>query len=66
MDVDSSKPGLDFAETIQYAVSDCAVLLALIECRWSGAVDELNRRRLDDPEDFVALEIATALRTRSA
>jgi hypothetical protein len=62
MDVDSIEPGLDFAESIDGAVGSCDVLLALIGPHWSGAVDEHGRRRLEDPDDFVTLEITTALR----
>lgn len=62
MDVDSIKPGRDFVEAIEDAVGHCDVLLALIGPHWLGADDEHGRRRLDDPDDFVALEIITALR----
>ena len=61
MDVDTIEPGLDFVEVIGGAVGSCDVLLALIGARWLGAVDEHGRRRLDDPDDFVVLEITTAL-----
>src|SRR6185437_15166507 len=59
-DVDSIEPGDDFAEVISDAVSSCAVLLAVIGDRWLAAADE-DGRRLDDPEDFVRLEIEAAL-----
>jgi hypothetical protein len=32
----------------------------VIGTRWLDAVDEHNRRRLDDPDDLIMLEIATA------
>ena len=64
MDVDSIEPGLDFAETIEAAVGACDVLLVLIGPNWVEAVDEQGRRRLEDPDDFVALEITAALRRR--
>jgi hypothetical protein len=59
-DVDSIEPGDDFAEVISDAVSSCAVLLAVIGDRWLAAADE-DGRRLDDPGDFVRLEIEAAL-----
>jgi hypothetical protein len=37
------------------------VLLAVIGDRWFAAADEDGRRRLDDPGDFVRLEIEAAL-----
>jgi hypothetical protein len=60
-DVDSIEPGDDFAEKITAAVSSCVVLLAVIGRRWLGADTEDGRRRLDDPGDFVRLEIEVAL-----
>jgi roadblock/LC7 domain-containing protein len=61
MDVDTIAPGLDFAEVIAEAVSTCEVLLAVIGPRWLTAADKEGRRRLDDPDDIVRLEIAAAL-----
>jgi hypothetical protein len=61
MDVDSIEPGDDFAEVIADAVGSCAVLLAVIGDRWLAAADENGQRRLDDPGDFVRLEIEAAL-----
>lgn len=61
MDVDSIEPGDDFTEVIAGAVGSCAVLLAVIGDRWLAAADENGRRRLDDPGDFVRLEIEAAL-----
>jgi hypothetical protein len=61
MDVDRIGLGVDFAEVISQAVSTCDVLIAVIGQRWLTAVDEDNKRRLDDPDDFVRLEIEAAL-----
>jgi TIR domain len=60
-DVDSIVLGDDFAEVIAGAVGSCDVLLALMGDRWLTITDEDGRRRLDDPGDFVRLEIETAL-----
>jgi tetratricopeptide (TPR) repeat protein len=60
-DVDSIRLGDDFAETITRAVASCQVLLALIGREWLTITDADGRRRLDDPEDFVRLEIEAAL-----
>jgi TIR domain len=60
-DVDSIQLGDDFVEVITGAVGSCDVLLALIGPRWLTIADERGRRRLDDPDDFVRLEIEAAL-----
>ena len=60
-DVDSIELGDDFVEVITRAVGFCDVLLALIGDEWLTITDEEGRRRLDDPDDFVRLEIEAAL-----
>jgi hypothetical protein len=60
-DVDSIELGDDFVEVITRAVGSCDVLLALIGDQWVTIADERGRRRLDDPNDFVRLEIEAAL-----
>jgi hypothetical protein len=60
-DVDSIQLGDDFVEVITRAVGSCDVLLALIGDEWLAITDEHGRRRLDDPDDFVRLEIEAAL-----
>ena len=60
MDVDTVEPGVDFVDVIGKAVGECDVLLALIGKRWAN-VRKGAKSRLDDPNDFVRLEISTAL-----
>src|SRR5215469_4736708 len=60
-DVDSIDLGDDFAEVITTAVESSEVLLALIGNRWLTATGRDGRRRLDDPNDFVRVEIEAAL-----
>jgi TIR domain len=60
-DVDSIQLGDDFVEVIASAVGSCDVLLALIGDEWLTVTDAHGRRRLDDPDDFVRLEIEAAL-----
>jgi hypothetical protein len=62
MDVDTLKPGVDFFRAIEKSVGSCDVLIAIIGTQWLSCSDAEGRRRLDDPEDFVRVEIATALR----
>jgi hypothetical protein len=60
-DVEAIEAGFDFVEAINNAVSQCAVLLAIIGPNWLKVTDSQGRRRLDDSNDFVRLEIAAAL-----
>lgn len=62
MDVSAIEPGVDFVEAIDRAVGSCTVLLVVIGRRWLECIDATGRRRLDDPKDFVRLEVSTALR----
>lgn len=61
MDVDAIAPGEDFVKAIENAVAKCDVLIAVIGKDWLDVKDEEGNRRLDNPEDFVRLEIAAAL-----
>ena len=60
MDIDQIEPGEDFVQIIEEAVGSCEILIAVIGRRWLTAGDETSRR-LDNPNDFVRLEIAAAL-----
>jgi formylglycine-generating enzyme required for sulfatase activity len=60
MDIDHIEPGEDFVQVVEDAVGSCAVLLAVIGRSWLTSADAAGRR-LDNPHDFVRLEIATAL-----
>ena len=61
MDVDTIGPGIDFVEVIEQAVGCCEVLIVMIGPEWLETRDADGRRRLDNPSDFVRLEIAAAL-----
>jgi hypothetical protein len=60
MDVDMA-PGVDFVERITEAVAACQVLIVVMGPRWATVEDEHGKARLADPEDFVRLEVETAL-----
>ena len=61
MDVDNIAPGLDFVQVLNDQVARCDVLIAVIGKNWLGAADESGERRLDNSEDFVRVEIESAL-----
>jgi hypothetical protein len=62
MDVAAIEPGQDFRKAIDKSVASCSVLLAVIGPQWMEARDASGGRRLDDPADFVRIELASALR----
>lgn len=62
MDVTRIDPGKDFRKAIDGAVSTCDVLIVMIGKKWLDSTDDRGKRRIDDPEDFVRMETAAALR----
>lgn len=60
-DADTIKPGEDFVEAINVAVRSCDVLLVLIGNRWLTISDAKRKRRINNAQDFVRLEIEVAL-----
>jgi formylglycine-generating enzyme required for sulfatase activity len=61
MDVDHIPAGVDFVSYLQEQVGACEIFLALIGPHWLTAKDAQGRTRLDNPHDFVVVEIAAAL-----
>ena len=61
MDVDHIPAGVDFVEYLPSQVAACDVFLAVIGPNWLDAKDDDGRRRFDNPDDFVMIEIAAAL-----
>lgn len=59
MDVDLA-PGVDFEERITEVVSGCVALLIVMGPNWANASED-GRRRIDNPSDFVRLEVETGL-----
>lgn len=60
-DVDSIPFGVNFKKHLADAVQQCAVELVVIGRAWLDIADEHGNRRLDDPRDFVRIEIEAAL-----
>jgi TPR repeat protein len=62
VDVDNIPAGVDFVAHLDSKVAQCDVLLAVIGPDWLGVKNpRTGQRRLDDPKDFVRIEIAAAL-----
>jgi uracil-DNA glycosylase len=62
MDVDSIPPGADFLTVLENAVAACDVFISVIGPQWVTISDEAGARRLDQWNDFVRVEIASALK----
>ena len=61
LDVDAIEPGTDFVEVLQASLRQTAAMLVVIGPRWTSQRAPDGTRRLDDPNDFVRLEVETAL-----
>ncbi len=53
--------GQNFAEELEKRPAACTVMLTLIGPKWLDVTNETGARRLDDPKDWVRLEIERAL-----
>lgn len=60
-DVDSIPLGIDFKEYLDRRISECDAVLAIIGDHWVDASDATGKKRLEDPADFVRIEIESAL-----
>ena len=61
-DIDSLRPGTDFVSHLEASVERADVVLALIGRDWVSARDATGSQRLMQHDDYVRLELATALR----
>jgi hypothetical protein len=61
MDIDTIEPGVDFVQRITQAMTSCRVVLVIIGPDWLTAADRDGNRRLDDPRDYLRMEITEAL-----
>ena len=64
--MDSIPIGGDFRNALNSSVGRADVLLAVIGDRWLTIAGADGKRRLDNPQDFVRLEIETALQRNIA
>jgi hypothetical protein len=62
MDITGINLGDDFVEAIEQQVAACRVFIELIGTQWATITDHAGKRRLDQPQDFVRLEVSAALR----
>lgn len=62
VDIDKIEPGVDFTEAIAKSLESCDVMLAIIGPNWQGVNSTDNSSRINNPNDWVRLEISTALK----
>jgi ABC-type glycerol-3-phosphate transport system permease component len=60
-DVDDIPAGEDFRRVLREAVQSCDAVLVVVGRQWLTVTDEAGQRRLDDPNDFVRIEVESAL-----
>ena len=60
-DLDTIEPGVPFPRAIQEKLSRCDVLIALIGDEWLAPTGEGGQARVHAADDFVRIEIATAM-----
>ena len=62
MDIDTIPLGVNFVKVLEGWVEQCEVLLVLMGVGWANSTDpKTGKRRLDNPKDFVRVEIRGAL-----
>jgi CHASE2 domain-containing sensor protein len=66
MDLDSIDAGQEWPRRIENEISGCGVILVLMGPRWLEATESDGTRRIDDPGDWVRLEIEAGLREAEA
>ena len=60
LDVERPAPGKSISDKLRQAIARCDVVLVIIGPRWLER-EANGQRRIDDPEDFVRLEVLMAL-----
>lgn len=66
IDIDSIRAGQDFVHVLEQQLAACSVVIVLMGRAWLSSTDPNGVSRLDQPDDFVRLEIATAIRLNKA
>jgi uncharacterized membrane protein YhaH (DUF805 family) len=61
MDVDGIEPGVDFVKALDDQVARCVAFLAVIGPGWTDLRNTEGHRRIDQPNDYVRVEIEAAL-----
>ena len=62
IDIEKIEPGVDFTVAISKSLEACDVLLAIIGPGWQGLNATTNKSRIQNADDWVRIEISTALK----
>ena len=62
VDIEKIEPGVDFTIAISRSLEACDVLLAIIGPSWQGLNTTTNKSRIHNADDWVRIEISTALK----
>ncbi len=62
LDMETIEAGHDFANAIKEAISQCEIVLAVVGPHWLTIENEIGQIRLFETDDFIRLEISTALK----
>ncbi len=62
MDVDGLAPGVDFVKTLEGQLANCSACIAVIGPHWTTIKGPDGARRLDNPADYVRIELEAALK----
>jgi TIR domain len=60
-DVDSIPLGVNFKQHIDSVIKQCNVVIAVIGKNWVGETTERGERSIDNPRDYIRIEIESAL-----
>ncbi|MDQ2768495.1 MAG: toll/interleukin-1 receptor domain-containing protein [Gemmatimonadota bacterium] len=60
-DIDHIAPGQDFVRVLEDSLNRSSVMIVVMGKRWGGT-GKVGSRRIDDPGDFVRLEVASGLK----
>ena len=63
-DIDDINAGEDFRAKLAKEIDSCDILLVMIGPKWENITDAKGNRRLDDPNDFVRLEVEAGLKRK--
>lgn len=61
MDIDTIRPGVDFVDELAGAIGSCDAFISVIGDQWLSITDESGNRRLDNKNDYIRMETASAL-----